>query len=266
MIGQKELLGRIDKEVVEGKLPHFIIIRGGRGIGKWSTANYIACQLGANVIVVENSVEAVRNLISTVEKSTIKTVYVFQRAEELSAQAVNAMLKTLEEPSQYAYFVFTTRNDQMLLDTIKSRGTMYTMGAYSPSELTEYNKGQPVPEYCKTPYDVVLFNRNSGLEEFVQLVVDNIATAPMVNAMKIAESVDVDGTDATKFDLGLFFEAFKYVCFQRMEESHKMEITQMLYDWMTVTSRYQRDTLRNGANLKMLFDMWLLDIRELGVV
>lgn len=266
MIGQKKLRERIDKAVADNKLPHFILIRGGRGSGKRVMANYIACQLGATLVDVEKSVEAVRNLISTVEKSTIKTVYVFQRAEELSAQAVNAMLKTLEEPSQYAYFVFTTRNDQLLLDTIKSRGTMYTMGAYSPSELTEYNNGQPVPEYCKTPHDVDLFNRNSGLEEFVQLVIDNIASVSLVNAMKIAENVDVDGTDASKFDLNLFFETFKYLCFQRMEESHKMETTQMLYDWMTITSRYQRDAMRSGANMKMLFDMWLMDIRESSVV
>lgn len=266
MIGQKKLLGRLDKEISEGKLPHFIIIQGGRGSGKFSVANYISSKLNAELVVVDKSVEAVRNLVSTVEKSSITTVYVFQRAEELSAQAVNAMLKTLEEPTPYAYFVFTTRNDQMLLETIKSRGTMYNMDGYFIKELTEYNNGEPVPEYCKTPYDVYLFNRNSGLEEFVQLVMDNISSVPLVNALKIAERVDVDDTDETKFDLNLFFEVFKYECFQRMNDSHNMETTQLLYDWMTITSRYQRDALRSGANMKMLFDMWILDIQEASVV
>lgn len=266
MIGQKKLLERIDKEISDKKLPHFLIIQGGRGSGKFSVTNYIASKLGAELVVVDKSVEAVRNLVSTVEKSSITTVYVFQRAEELSAQAVNAMLKTLEEPTPYAYFVFTTRNDQMLLETIKSRGAMYNMDGYSIKELTEYNNGEPVPEYCKTPYDVYLFNRNSGLEEFVQLVMDNISSVPLVNALKIAERVGVDDTDETKFDLNLFFEVFKYECFQRMNDSHSMEATQLLYDWMTITSRYQRDALRSGANMKMLFDMWILDIREASVV
>lgn len=266
MIGQKRLLKRVDKEVSEGKLPHFIILSGGRGSGKFLVANYIAQSLNAGICVTGKSVEAVRDLVSTVEKLTIPMVYVFRKAEELSAQAVNAMLKTLEEPSEYIYFVFTTRNEQMLLDTIKSRGTMYPMDIYSQAELVEYNKGEPVPEYCKTPYDVDLFNRNSGLEDFVQLVVDNISTVPIVNAMKIADSVDVDGTDETKFDLNLFFEVFKYICFQRMSESSSIDKTQMFYDWLTTTSRYQRDAMRNGANLKMLFDMWLIDIRGIGVV
>ena len=266
MIGQKKLLERIDKEISEGKLPHFIILNGGRGSGKYMTATYISAKLNASTCVVGKSVEAVRDLVTTTEKLAITTVYVFRRAEELSAQAVNAMLKTLEEPNPYAYFIFTTRNDQLLLDTIKSRGTMYRMDTYSQRELTEYNNGQSVPEYCKTPYDVILFNRNSGLEDFVHLVIDHVGKVPMVNAMKIAESVDVDGTDETKFDLNLFFEVFKYLCFQKMSESHSMETTQLLYDWMTITSRYQRDAMRSGANMKMLFDMWLLDIREIAVV
>ena len=266
MIGQKALLKRLDREIHDKKLPHFIILSGSRGSGKFMVANYIAAKLDADLVEVEKSVEAVRNLISTVEKSSITTVYVFRRAEELSAQAVNAMLKTLEEPSEYAYFVFTTRNEQMLLETIKSRGTMYNMDGYFIHELTEYNNGTPVPEYCKTPYDVDLLNRNSGLEEFVQLVIDNISSVPLVNAMKIAERVDVEGTDDTKFDLSLFFEVFKHLCFQKMSDSHNMETTQLLYNWMTTTSRYQRDTMRNGANMKMLFDMWLLDIREASVV
>ena len=266
MIGQKKLLGRLDKEISEGTLPHFIIIQGGRGSGKFLVANYIAHQLDAGICVTGKSVEAVRDVVATVDKLTIPMVYVFRRAEELSAQAVNAMLKILEEPSSYVYFIFTTRNDQMLLETIKSRGTMYNMDGYFINELTEYNNGEPVPEYCKTPYDVYLFNRNSGLEEFVQLVMDNISSVPLVNALKIAERVDVDGTDETKFDLNLFFEVFKYECFQRMNDSHNMETTQLLYDWMTITSRYQRDAMRSGANMKMLFDMWILDIQEASVV
>ena len=261
MIGQKRLLEKIDKQVDSGVFPHFVIVEGSRGSGKYLVSSYIAGKLGAELVEVEKSVEAVRNLISTVNKSSIKTVYVFRRSEELSAQAVNAMLKTLEEPSEYAYFVFTTRNSQMLLETIRSRGDLYTMSRYSKAELTEYNEGKPVPEFCQTPYDVDLYNRNSGLEEFVDLVIDNITEVTLVNAMRIAERVDVDGSDSTKFDLNIFFEAFKKSCRARMTKSQVLQEAQLYLDWIAVTSRYQKDALRVGANLKMLFDMWLIDLR-----
>ena len=39
----------------------------------------------------------------------------------MTVQAQNALLKTLEEPSAYGIIILVTRNDQALLDTIRSR-------------------------------------------------------------------------------------------------------------------------------------------------
>ena len=266
MIGQTKLLHRIDKQIEDGTFPHFSIIRGNRGSGKFMVANYIADRLGAGVCVSEKSVEAVRDVVSVAEKLTVRMVYVFQRAEDLSAQAVNAMLKTLEEPPENVYFIFTTRNDQLLLDTIKSRGTMYTMNQYSKKDLLVYNDKRPVPDFCKTPYDLDMYNRNAGFDDFVQLVVDNVGRVPLTNAMKIADRVDLDGTDDSKFDMGLFFEAFKYYCFESMKNQDSYDMVQMYYEWMSITVRYQKDALRTSANVKMLFAMWLMDIRQVSVV
>ncbi|GIS82729.1 MAG: hypothetical protein CM1200mP15_13610 [Dehalococcoidia bacterium] len=46
------------------------------------------------------------------------TVIVFDGAENLSTEASNALLKTLEEPSPQVLIILLTNNDANILDTI----------------------------------------------------------------------------------------------------------------------------------------------------
>ncbi|HEY4157846.1 MAG TPA: DNA polymerase III subunit, partial [Polyangiaceae bacterium] len=48
-------------------------------------------------------------------------VFIVEDAEELTASAANALLKTLEEPGQATHFVLLTSRPNRLLDTIRSR-------------------------------------------------------------------------------------------------------------------------------------------------
>ena len=258
IIGQKKLIGQVLGQIESGTFPHFIILTGARGSGKNRVCAFIGEKLGASTVRVDKSVEAVRSMVSVASKTDMKILYVFPRAEELSAQAVNAMLKTLEEPPESVYFAFTTRNEQLLLETIRSRGAVYHMDAYTHEELEQFAEGKAVPRYCKTPKDVQMYQAVSGLGEFVELVVENIAEVSIANALKIADRVAL-GNEPDKYDLNLFFEAFKVVCVERMR-TH--ENARTYYNWVEITTRYQRDMLRSGVNLKMLFDMWILDIRD----
>lgn len=265
IIGQKRLTGQILGQIEGGTFPHFIILAGAGGSGKNRICDFIGEQLGADTVRVDKSVEAVRNMVSVASKTSIKMLYVFLRAEELSAQAVNAMLKTLEEPPESVYFAFTTRNEQLLLETIRSRGAVYHMDAYSGEELAQFADGEPVPKYCKTPRDVQMCREVDGLEDFVNLVVENIAEVPIANALKIADRVAL-GNETDKYDINLFFEAFKVVCVERMRThgrtNGKSTQARTYYNWVEITARYQRDLLRSGVNIKMLFDMWILEIRD----
>jgi len=50
-----------------------------------------------------------------------KKIYLIEDAELMTPQAQNALLKTLEEPPEYAVIVLITSNEKLLLDTIRSR-------------------------------------------------------------------------------------------------------------------------------------------------
>ena len=48
-------------------------------------------------------------------------VFIIRRADELNANAANALLKTLEEPPERTHFILLTSRPHRLLDTIRSR-------------------------------------------------------------------------------------------------------------------------------------------------
>ena len=90
-------------------------------------------------------------------------------------------------------------------------------------------------------------------------VVDNIARVSGANAFKISNKIALrDETD--KYDLRLFWKAFMTECFRRAESN----IDDILYNMsaIDITSSKLRDLRIKGVNKQMLFDMWLLSIRE----
>lgn len=67
-------------------------------------------------------VEQVRQLTTrTRTHQAKKRVYIFYKADSLTEQAQNALLKIFEEPNQSTYFVLLVKNQRTLLPTIISR-------------------------------------------------------------------------------------------------------------------------------------------------
>ncbi|MGI6107974.1 MAG: ATP-binding protein [Lachnospiraceae bacterium] len=73
-------------------------------------------------------------------------IYIVDEGEKLSAEAQNALLKTIEEPPEYVIIMILTENPDGLLDTIRSRSVTLRMSPVSPEAETEFLKKQGVPE------------------------------------------------------------------------------------------------------------------------
>ena len=63
-------------------------------------------------------------------------VFIVRDADELTVQAANALLKTLEEPHHHTHFVLLTSRPSLLLDTVRSRTLPVRFGPL-PTELLE---------------------------------------------------------------------------------------------------------------------------------
>ncbi|MEI7512730.1 MAG: DNA polymerase III subunit gamma/tau [Candidatus Uhrbacteria bacterium] len=150
--GQSPVTETLRKEVATGKLGHAFLFCGPRGVGKTTTARILAKALncehpnegepdnscvscvaaneGKQLDLIEmdaathNGVDDMRELIEHVRFAPLggkRKVYVLDEAHMLTGPAWNALLKTLEEPPAYAFFIFATTEWHKIPATIISR-------------------------------------------------------------------------------------------------------------------------------------------------
>ncbi len=62
-------------------------------------------------------------------------VYIIDEAELMNEQAQNALLKTIEEPPEYAVILLLTSNEQMMLQTVRSRCIKLSMAPLKNEEI-----------------------------------------------------------------------------------------------------------------------------------
>ena len=152
LVGQDHIVRTLTNAIESGRIAHAFLFVGPRGTGKTSTARVFAKALNAeggpsasppadspisqaimagncmDVIEIDgasnNSVDQIRDLREDCQyapaQCTFK-IYIIDEVHMLSAQAFNALLKTLEEPPPHVKFIFATTEAQKVLPTIVSR-------------------------------------------------------------------------------------------------------------------------------------------------
>lgn len=266
MIGQKALIDHIHAQIANETFPRFSVIVGRKGSGRKTLVK----ELFPNSVSVGISVDDIRKLIEGAYKAFgVTRVYLIADADKMSLQAQNALLKVAEEPPNNAYIIMTLEDEYSVLDTIRSRACIYKMECYLHSEIKTYVKTETndskaieiVSRVCNTIGEAKTLIGYNPVEffDFVQLVVDKVATVSLANALKISEKLALKD-ESGKYDLELFFMAFLSICSKSMADDVKDR------EWCLITSRALRNlqTVR-GINKQMLFDSWLFDIREWDV-
>ena len=108
-----------------------------------------ACFEGGNhpdyFVIGENKeaikIEQIREITSKILEPPIlaqKKVYIINHCDKMTIEAQNCLLKTLEEPPQFAIIVLITANENALLNTIKSRCMTIKFKPIAKDELKKY--------------------------------------------------------------------------------------------------------------------------------
>ncbi len=155
LYGLEKYLSNLIELFDNNKLPKVIMLTGKKGQGKFTLVNHLMSyifdkenyDLKDNSILNENKlhnikensngniiyfncikknikIEEIRNLKSTLQKSLINNFnrfVIFDDVEYLSGNCINALLKTIEEPSITNYFILINNQRQNILETLKSR-------------------------------------------------------------------------------------------------------------------------------------------------
>lgn len=271
MIGQANNRSKILIWIEDDNVPHFIVIVGPHGCGKTMLTQYLANKMKCMYAVSDIKVDAIREIINTAYTATDAIVYHIQNADNMRAEAKNALLKITEEPPKNAYFVMTIQNDSSLLATLKSRAQVLRVEPYTKEELKQYAQGKYPDDnwtdllmsVVSTPYDIDVMSiyDKTAFIEYVNLVIDNIGAVEPANAFKSANRLQFKEADldSTKFDLKLFFSAFVALCEQRI---YSGQYDSRWADAVIVTTPYIDKVTKLGVNKQQLYDKWVFEIRE----
>ena len=109
---------------------------------KWDSNNhpdFLQIEPENNTIKIEQ----IRNMqeeISVKPIASNKKVFLIVNSDCMTKESQNCLLKTLEEPPEYATIILTTSNESKLLNTIKSRCMKIPFQKIEESELGKYAK------------------------------------------------------------------------------------------------------------------------------
>jgi len=146
------------------------------------------------------------------------------------------------------------------------------MQEYSKGELKEYyykSLGSENPDssevglfcdICTTPGDIdTLTEYGKDFYDYVELVVDNIAEVEPANAFKSSNKLALK-SDAG-YDLKLFFRCFVKICVDRIN-ANDLDSVIKYADGILATTKYANKCEKLGVNKQQLYDMWVLEIRQ----
>ena len=181
IIGHKDIVKHLQNAIKTEKISHSYIFTGRPGSGKKLIATTYAmtlqceaggtepCQkcdsckkaLGKNhpdIIMVNHekpgtiSIDEIREQV--IHDVAVKPycsphkIYIIPDAEMMTVQAQNALLKTIEEPPEYAVIMLLTENAETLLPTIRSRCVMMKLRNIKDQLVKKYLMEQlEVPDY-----------------------------------------------------------------------------------------------------------------------
>ncbi len=174
MVGQAHVVQALGNALTSGRLHHAYLFTGTRGIGKTTVSRILAkslnctgedgrggvtahpcgvCQACTEIdadrfidyieldAASNRSIDEIRDLI---ERAAYKPsvgrfkVFMIDEAHQLTKDAFNALLKTLEEPPDYLKFVLATTDPEKMLPTVLSRCLQFNLRPMAPEVVQSH--------------------------------------------------------------------------------------------------------------------------------
>ncbi|MDY3250927.1 MAG: DNA polymerase III subunit delta' [Candidatus Choladocola sp.] len=181
IIGHKREIAHLEQAISAGKVSHAYIFSGEKGTGKKTLADAFAMTLQCesegerpcgrchscrqagsgnhpDIIYIRHDkpasigVEDIRDQLTgdiQIRPYNGKyKIYIIPEAEKMTVQAQNAILKTIEEPPEYAVIILLPANEQSFLDTIRSRCVTLNLKPVPDEQVKAYlMEHLQVPDY-----------------------------------------------------------------------------------------------------------------------
>ena len=247
IVGQEQIKEHLENAINMNKVSHAYIINGERNAGKEFIAKTFAMALQCEnrqeyepcqechscsqaksgnhpdiifithekpgTIGVEDIRGQINGTVAIKPYSSRRKVYIINDGEKMTVQAQNALLKTLEEPPEYAVILILTTNMETLLPTILSRCVVLNMKPVRNDQIKKFlMENMEIPDY-KADICVAFARGNLGKarllaksEEFDKVKEEAITLLKYIGEMELNEVAAIKKINEFKFDVNDYLD------------------------------------------------------------
>lgn len=195
---------------VDTRNSHGYILSGIKGVGKTTTARIISNALGCNNPFEQdgarsNGVDDMRYLLEMLRFRPLFEgqihVFLLDEAHMLSRQAWTAILKSVEEPPDWVYWIFCTTDPSKLPDTVRSRCVHAQFKPVNKDDLFDLLIRICDAEKFATPDDVVDLCVNEAQGSPRQAIANLALTFSASDRNEAAPLLEAPASEAEVIDL-----------------------------------------------------------------
>ncbi|MCL5094226.1 MAG: DNA polymerase III subunit gamma/tau [Patescibacteria group bacterium] len=226
VLGQIHVTKTLENALKEGRASHAYLFTGPRGVGKTTVARILAtaincekrkggepcgscenCKMilaGKAIDILEidaasnRGIDEIRELKEKIKFSPSKLkykVFIVDEVHMLTKEAFNALLKTLEEPPEYALFVLATTEIHKVPQTILSRCQRFDFKRISLKDLAEKLQFIAKEEKIKISKDAIsmIAEASDGGMRDAESYLDQIASYKESGEIEVKDIIELLG-------------------------------------------------------------------------
>lgn len=250
---KKYMINAIEREQVN----HAYMFEGLEGIGKETFASELV-KILLETPHLENATDCIRikphgNSIKIAQIRGLQSdiiikphkkykIYIIDKAEKMTIEAQNALLKTLEEPPKYAIIILVTNNKESLLPTIKSRCEVIKFTPIPFVEVKDYLITQGVEENranllatfsrgsMKKALELSSSNDFYEIKESVQNYIETILSKNMVKILDIPSEMErYKSNSITVLDMMISYFRDIMMCKERVDKNMIINVDRVVF-------------------------------------
>lgn len=224
VVGQEHVVATLQAAVAQDKLTHAYLFAGPRATGKTSIARILAKSMltrgvddpqrralilkgvedGNLVDLTEidaasnRGIDDIRDLVEKIQFSPViaaAKVYIIDEVHMLTKEAFNALLKTLEEPPPYAFFILATTELHKIPATIQSRCQRFLFRQHAEDDVVSRLKFVADKEGIvidEPALRMVARAARGGMRDALALL-DQLRSLPAITAQHVRERIGESG-------------------------------------------------------------------------
>lgn len=207
-------------------------------------------------------IEQIRELNrKVVEKPIVSTkkVYIINDGQNITKEAQNALLKTLEEPPEYVTIILITTSESAFLPTIKSRCTKINFNKLTEEEMLKILKEK---YNYQNVGNIVYKTSNGSISKSIQIIEKQsefedinkmFSNLEHVNVIDLINSKEL--VFKGKEDINSILDYIITIFFEKIKDNRK-------YIECIEIAENAKERLRKNSNYDMTIDNFMLNVWE----